>query len=220
MQTIDAAPLLDYFKVRQNFYQFLQFLFFKPLSATTISELKDQGSFQGLQELNQGGEYLYQFFNRVTESELQEAEEEFNRLFLGPGMIVAPPWESVYRSKEQLLFDESTYQVRRCYHEFGLEFVRENNEPDDHITIELEFLMHVNNLCLQEADFAKLDVLLDHQIDFLDQHIRQWIPAFCAKITKNTDSLLFKGAALLLEDFIESDYESLIEIKEALANVR
>ena len=52
----------------------------------------------------------------------------------------APLWESVYLGKEHLLFEEVTLAVRECYHHYGLSFIREGNEPDDHIVIELEFL--------------------------------------------------------------------------------
>jgi putative dimethyl sulfoxide reductase chaperone len=212
--------LIEYFKARQNFYSFLQYLFYEPISEQTIVQLKESGNLEELQNLNEAGKYLYQFFSNATVSQLQEQKDEFYRLFVGPETIIAPPWESVYRSKEGLLFEETTYQVRENYHEFGLRFVQENNEPDDHIAIELEFILHLNGLCLVASNDGQLDKLLDHQIQFLEQHMNQWIPAFCEKILNQTDSLLYKGAALLLRDFTRSDYESLMEIKEAFVYVR
>jgi TorA maturation chaperone TorD len=220
MQTVDVAPLHDYLKARQNFYRFLQLLFFEPFTPETISQLKKDGNLQELQALDQAGQYLHQFFEQVTENQLQLEKDEFNRLFVGPGPIVAPPWESVYTSKERLLFDKTTYQVREQYHHFGLQFHGENNEPDDHLVIELDFIIFLNDLCLNESDSVKLAELFDYQINFLDLHLTQWVPTFCGKIIKNTDSFLYKGAALLLQDFIESESESLTEMKEALADVR
>lgn len=40
---------------------------------------------------------------------------DYNRLFVGPGHIVVPLWESIYRTKEKLLFGESEITVRRYY---------------------------------------------------------------------------------------------------------
>lgn len=210
--------LFDYFKARQNFYQFLQLLFFEPISKHVIIQLKDNGNLEELKALDEAGTFLYQFFDQASDADLLAQKEEFHRLFTGPETILAPPWESVYRSKEGLLFEETTYQVRELYHQYGLKFVGENNEPDDHIAIELEFLLYLNDLCLTETDDEKVEKLLEQQIYFLEQHMQQWIPAFCEKILKNTDSSLYKGAALLLLYFMQSDYESLIEIKEAFAS--
>lgn len=212
--------LSDYFKARQNFYQFLQLLFFEPISNQVVLQLKENGNLDELKNLDEAGENLYRFFKNATEAELKQQKEEFQRLFCGPETILAPPWESVYRSKEGLLFEETTYQVRELYHQFGLKYVGENNEPDDHLAIELEFLLYLNGLSLAETDDGELEKLIEQQIYFQEQHMQQWIPLFCEKILKNTDSSLYIGSALLLSDFMKSDYESLIELKEAFAHGR
>lgn len=216
MQQTIALPLVDIFKARQYFYQFIQVLFFEPVSKEMLGQLQNDSSLAELKNLEEAGEYLYQFFSHATASELQTEKEEFYRLFIGPETILTPPWESVYRSKEGLLFEETTFQVREHYHRHNLEFIRENQEPDDHIAIELEFILHLNQLCLQNLDNNQLHKLINHQIEFHEQHMQQWIPAFTTKILNHTDSLLYKGAALLLRDFTVSDYHSLLEIKEAL----
>jgi TorA maturation chaperone TorD len=220
MQTVEPAALDEFFYFRENLYQFLQFLFFEPLKKETVMKLlKDQQGLDGLQSLGNGGRCLYQFFTNVTDEKLKEEKDEFHRLFFGPEMILAPPWESVYRSKEKLLFDQTTEDVRRFYHEFDLEFIRENHEPDDHLVIELEFILHLNSLCLKETERYRVASLLDKQIEFFDLHLNKWVGPFSEKILKNTDSLLYKGAALMLKDFIKFDFESMVEIKEALLNV-
>lgn len=222
MQTVcEIAPLLDYCKARKHFYPLLQLLFYQPLSNQTMLQLKKSGNLQEFQNMDQGGQLLSQFFEQTCSTELQQIQEaEFNRLFVGPGPILASPWESVYRSKEHLLFDKTTYQVREQFHQFGLQFIHENNEPDDHLILELEFMAYLNDLCLQEEDSEKLAELLTKQIQFLDDHLCQWIPLFTDKIIKATNSDLYKGAGLLLHDFINFDAECLKEIKEELFNVR
>ena len=218
MNSIEAKPLsqLDYLHFRQNFLPFLQLLFFQPITTNTVTQLKEAGNIAELAVMNLGGKYLQQFFAEVTEVQLQEQEAEFNRLFVGPGPILAPPWESVYSSREHLLFDEATFQVRELYHRFGKQFINENNEPDDHLVIELDFLHFLNNKGLQEGDVT----LVDCQLAFLEEHLSRWVPRFCELILKHSDSLLYRGAALLLRDFVDEDLQSLREIKEALVDVR
>ena len=51
---------------------------------------------------------------------LEEAKDEYTRLFIGPMSLVAPPWESVYGQKDAMLFQESTLEVRNTYRQYGL----------------------------------------------------------------------------------------------------
>ena len=219
MLTVNETPisqLMDYCKARKHFYQLLQVLFYQPLTEPTLAQLKEEGNLPDLQDLGQGGQFLYQFLVQANQTDLAEAREDFNQLFVGPGSILAPPWESVYRSREHLLFDKTTQQVREQYHQFGLQFIQENNEPDDHLTIEIEFMMHLNDLCMNEQDHERLAQLILKQIYFLDEHLSQWIPLFSEKIQKTANSDLYKGAGILLSDFILFDLDSLKEFEEAM----
>ena len=74
------------------------------------------------------------------------------RLFLGPGKVLAAPWESVHFTEERLVFQQQTLQVRGWYSRFGLEVIKLHQEPDDHIGLELEFLAHLANLGLQSLE--------------------------------------------------------------------
>lgn len=56
---------------------------------------------------------------------------DYHRLFVGPGTMLAPPWESVHPSDEGLTFQDETLQVRQAYAEFGLTAPAVNREPDD-----------------------------------------------------------------------------------------
>ena len=222
MQTVNETPisqLMDYCKARKHFYQLLQVLFYQPLTELTLAQLKEQGNLHDLQDMGQGGQLLYPFLMKATGSDLLKAKEDFNQLFVGPGSILAPPWESVYRSREHLLFDKTTHQVRKQYHDFGLQFIQENNEPDDHLIIELEFMMHLNDLCLNEDHHNRLAELLPKQIYFLDEHLSQWIPLFTEKIMKSAQTDLYKGAGMLLNDFLLFDIDSLKEFEGAMTNV-
>ncbi|HSO27591.1 MAG TPA: molecular chaperone TorD family protein, partial [Anaerolineales bacterium] len=98
-----------------------------------------------------------------SNGELQSAlEGDYNRLFVGPAKVLAPPWESVYLTKERLIFQEQTLQVRGWFRRFGLEVENLYHEPDDHIGLELLFLAHLAELSVaaleegEQTEFADL----------------------------------------------------------------
>ena len=205
---------------RKNFYQILHTLFLEPTNQDLLFDLGRVGNFEELKEFHEGGEILASFFAQFTTIEKVDAErEEYRRLFIGPGELVAPPWESYYRSKERLLFEEWTLQVRELYHQFGLQYIREKNEPDDHLLLELEFMIFLIELNLQASESEKIREMITIQINFINEHLTIWIPEFCKRVMDSTHSALYLGAAMLLEDFLNFDLTSLLEIKEALENV-
>ncbi|MGG3564546.1 molecular chaperone TorD family protein [Neobacillus rhizosphaerae] len=213
---MELQPLLN---ARKKFYQLLHILFQMPTNNNEYVEICKKGNLQELEEMHEGGKILSGFFQRLSNDYLKKEREEYQRLFLGPGPLAAPPWESYYRSKEQLLFEEWTYQVREQYHQFGLKYVRENNEPDDHLLLELEFMINLIDLCLLESNPDRFIELISCQQHFLENHLTVWIPYFCKRVIQTTNSQLFLGAAMLLEDFINDDLTTLYEVKEALADV-
>ena len=210
--------LNSFFQSRKTFYQFLHLLFLDPSIGNGLFEKREMFNFQDLAEVHEGGKILFRYFEHLSANQIIEDEAEYRRLFVGPGPLVAPPWESYYRSKEQLLFEEWTYQIRELYHQFGLQSIKENNEPDDHLLIELEFMIFLSDTCLHETLDEKIVDLISTQISFFENHLNQWIPYFCKRLIENTNSQLYLGAALMLEDFLSFDLQSLYEVREALTN--
>jgi len=203
---------------RKDYYQLLCLLFLEP-DQKNMFKLRDHGNFELLREIYAGGDLLENFFETLTMDRLDKEKEEYRRLFIGPGPLAAPPWESYYRSKERLLFEKWTLQVRSLYHQFGLQSRKENNEPDDHLLIELEFMISLVHLSLHEKEIGRLLDNLKSQQEFLENHFLLWIPSFCTKVEEETDSRLYLGAARLLEDFIRFDLTTIVEVREVLMNV-
>jgi putative dimethyl sulfoxide reductase chaperone len=212
--------LQPFFLSRKNYYHLLYLLFSVPATGESLLDIRINGNLQELEEIHDGGKILCKFFEHMTDELIGKENEEYQRLFIGPGPLVAPPWESYYRSKEKLLFEEWTYQIREQYHLFGLQFKNENNEPDDHLLLELEFMLFLLDLCLQETNTNRLVELISSQIHFLEKHLTIWIPYFCKRIIEHTNSQLYLGAAMLLEDLLTFDLTTLLEVREALPDVR
>ncbi|WHY75665.1 molecular chaperone TorD family protein [Neobacillus sp. WH10] len=190
-----------------------------PPNNKVLEEIRNSANFHGLEEVHEGGKILQHFFGQLTNEQINKEKEEYQRLFIGPGPLAAPPWESYYRSKEKLLFEEWTYQIREQYHQFGLQFIKENKEPDDHLLLELEFMIFLADKSMQEVRPERILELIVSQVNFIEKHLTIWIPFFCAKVIENTKSKLYLGAAMLLEDFLSFDLKSLLELGEALTDV-
>ncbi|CAM3741730.1 molecular chaperone [Mesobacillus zeae] len=195
---------------RLNLYVFLHCLFSEPLTEQVFISLKDYGYTEEIEELNEGGKMLANFFNKAGEAQLQAEQNEFKRLFIGPESLPAPPWESFYTTKEQILFGETMYRVREKYSLAGLEYARKNSEPEDHIAVELEFMAWL---------IEKGPETFPEQLTFFEEHLYRWVPLFTEKLCASTASLLYKGAALMLKDFIRFETDTLKDMKERLEHV-
>jgi TorA maturation chaperone TorD len=163
---------------------------------------------------------LLQGFSREIESGMSEQafdelRLDYTRLFIGPGKVLAPPWESVYFSEDRLVFQEQTLQVRGWYRRFGLQAEKLYNEPDDHVGLELAFLAHLASLGLKalgEEDRERFFALLDSQRDFLSQHVLRWAPQFCEQVVAKARTEFYKGIALLTRGAL-FDLAGLLEVE-------
>ena len=132
---------------------------------------------------------------------LGSLEWDFNRLFVGPGEMLAPPWESVHRSKTKLTFQEPTLQVRELYRRFGVEAPGIHREPDDHLGLELAFLATLSDQAAGAAgrgDTAHVTRCFQSQRDFLRDHLLAWAPACLALVEKHAQTDYYRGAARLV----------------------
>jgi TorA maturation chaperone TorD len=137
--------------------------------------------------------------------------EDYNGLFAGPGHLSAPPWESVYLSKEKLLFGEAESSVRGSYRSFGLA-ADTSSEPADHITLELAFMARLCTLAIAEQ--LRFAEILSGQQAFLEEHLLRWVPAWADCITLNARTEFWRGLSAVTRGWLEND---LTEVRGAAA---
>lgn len=58
--------------------------------------------------------------------------DAWQRLFIGPWALPAPPWGSVWLDRESVLFGDSTLALRQWMRENAIAFEVQQNEPEDH----------------------------------------------------------------------------------------
>lgn len=104
----------------------------------------------------------------------------FNRLFVGPGPVTAPPYASVYIDNEPFVMGETTLKVRQLYEMIGLTSPWNETVPDDHIALELDACLHMHQGILQ-SHAPQLDALYDY---FLSEHMSRWVPKFVDKVSQ------------------------------------
>lgn len=134
--------------------------------------------------------------------EILQLEFDFNRLFVGPDKLLASPYESSYRNRDQTLMQKETLQVREFYSRAGLEVANKGVEPDDHLALELEFIgyLYAN---LTDDGFRRL-----YQ-EFLEKHLMVWYKEHCELIHKHSENPICQAMAYLLEGVIEQEQERL-----------
>ena len=143
---------------------------------------------------------------------------DYTKMFIGPLELLAPPWESVYVRKDQLLFQENTVAVQRKYEEFGFVIRDQNLEAEDHVGFELDFMFHLNELCIDAIEKAEpnalnnLYYLINQQEKFLENHLLAFVPAFSKRVIDSADTQFFKGMAKLLDAYLKIDKAFLHEI--------
>ena len=136
----------------------------------------------------------------LSEENFAELKMDYTRLFIGLDSLPTAPWESVYFSRERLVFQEQTIQVREWYARFGLQAERLNREPDDHIGLELIFVAHLATLALNSLELNDHDLVekyLQAQREFLFEHLLRWGPAWTRLVKEHAGTDFYRGLAYL-----------------------
>jgi TorA maturation chaperone TorD len=156
--------------------------------------------------------WLLENKKRGEDEILSDLQADYTPLFIGPGKVLAPPYESVHFSSDRLMFQKETLQVRQWYARFGLQSEKIYNEPDDHIGLELIFMAHLASqaaVAAGQGDDETLDRMLEAQREFASKHLFRWAFRWCDQVCEHTRTDFFRGIALMTRG-------SLLEIAEML----
>jgi TorA maturation chaperone TorD len=134
----------------------------------------------------------------LSDEEHGSLRKDYTRLFLGPGKLLAAPWESAQVTEGRQLFQPQTLDVRQWYRRYGLESERMYTEPEDHIGLELAFLAHLAQRGLEacaQNDTTRLDETLAAQRDFLTAHPLQWVHRWSEQVETKAHTDFYRGIA-------------------------
>lgn len=143
-----------------------------------------------------------------SESSLKEAAEQLNvemtRLFEGPGLPIAPPYASYYLNDKQLMASSAS-AARQFYLQWRALPESEMRLPDDHIALELGFLAHLAQQVLNAENATDTLRLLAASREFIQNHLKPWLPLFTSAQAKVQVDAFFIGLAHLLHETVETD---------------
>ncbi|WP_122094764.1 Tat proofreading chaperone DmsD [Rahnella sp. Larv3_ips] len=125
-----------------------------------------------------------ELFAQIDEAE-ESAGQAYQRLFIGPYALPAPPWGSVYLDKESVVFGDSTLALRQWMRENHIEPLLTQAEPEDHIGL---LLM----MCAWLAENSPS--LLN---EFMSQHLLPWSGRYLELLQQKSEHPLYQGVALL-----------------------
>lgn len=151
------------------------------------------------------------------DSSVKKMKQEYLVLFTGTGNPLAPPYESVYRSKDHLLFDKQTSEVREFYRSYGWESRFKGSIPDDHLGIELLFLTLMVEKYLELDDEVCNSEMRNEIRRFINDHLMSWVPEWNMHVQEHSKTLSYKGIATLILACIE-DLNNILDQDKAYLN--
>lgn len=216
-----ADSLREVMTDRAALYRFFAGLILKECSTEYIERMKECGFPAGSGGDEEKGFADVEAYLAVAGSNArQELACDFAKVFLGAGVYdgeSAPPYESVYTSDEHLLMQEARDEVCRLYREEGVEPIADQDEgylPEDHLAFELEFVAYCCDRTIAAADAQddeEVGRLIQLQGTFVSEHLKNWVPAFCADVRRLARTRFYQGVASSLAAFIEEDGNLLAE---------
>ncbi|OAT39241.1 Tat proofreading chaperone DmsD [Proteus myxofaciens] len=111
--------------------------------------------------------------------------QAYQRLFIGPYALPAPPWGSVYLDNENVLFGNSTLDLREWMLEHGIDIALTQNEPEDHFGLIVMMVAWI-----AETRPVKLNELLA-------EHLLPWAYRYLEKMSLQSAFPYYEGLAML-----------------------
>ncbi len=143
---------------------------------------------------------------------------EYSRLFVGPNELLAPPYGSVYLEEGGRVMGKTTLAVRKMYGEAGLSLDNDVKQPDDHISLELEFMYYLIHKELEAGEKGNIEQSgqwRNQQKLFLVSYLAPWVPAFAERIRQGTGNRFYTSLADCLEAYVKCVNTSM-EMLEAI----
>ncbi|RUS67165.1 Tat proofreading chaperone DmsD [Saezia sanguinis] len=125
--------------------------------------------------------------------DLHELDAHWQRLFIGPHHLYAPPWGSVYLDKENVIFGESSIWLGSFLREHGMFVDTGMHEPEDHIGL---MFWYAAGFVEKEMDEALCTLLA--------QHMLPWSARYLALLKEHAQVPFYEGLAELAQLSLDS----------------
>lgn len=188
--------------------------FYRSLSCRLLSplgDLKNLFAWPGLEQSAALGKLTEKKNHALASKTRGSLKLEYERLFVGPYKLPAPPYASLYLESEPTVMGRSTLGVLRMYEDAGFVLSPSFKDLPDHIAAELEFMALVceeERRSWKKGDPSGAGRFLSVEERFLSGHLVQWIPKFTAAILFSTQTPFYRALASLTRDYVVLDLNS------------
>ncbi len=227
MENKDTVALSERLIATYLAYRFLGEAFFEAPAVDLLEQLKQDDLFADWpldctnDAMKAGLDTLQTFLQGWQVENFDEVRRDFAHLFIGPGPLLAPPWESVYRNEERLIFDKQTLQVRLLFRQFGMVVPTVHHEPEDHFGLEMMFVAHLCQVALdgiRTGQAYQTDLALAGIDSFFREHVSTWAHPFLADVKEAAKTPYYRGLSLLASGTIKHTMEAWLIEGDALAS--
>ncbi|MCU7834560.1 MAG: molecular chaperone TorD family protein [gamma proteobacterium symbiont of Taylorina sp.] len=149
-------------------------------------------------------ETLLKISDKVDDKTLNDLAADYASIYLTHN-ISASPEESVWLDEDNLICQQSMFDVRHWYKTYALEIPNWRKRPDDHLVYELQFIAH-----LLDKDENKQT--LEKAATFMDEHLLRWLGNFGEQVLGRCDTQYFAGISALTAAYCEDLRDILAEI--------
>lgn len=147
------------------------------------------------------------FSKEISVENLGKLREEFTRLFIGPGKVPVSLYETAFRQPDALLMQDTTVNLRNQYLESGMVADGIINLPEDHLSMELEFIYILAKETLELSESNDNDLLLqslEKQREFIQGRV-DWIETLAQNVDEDSQNVGINAVFHLLKNFIHED---------------
>ena len=177
-----------------------------------------EGDEEALQRLGDGLGRMKAYVSKADPAgtkNLTLLSKDWTHLFRGVKKEgILPPYESLYRSGK--LQEKPAQEIHRLFAKMGIRVPDEWHQPPDYVGVELDFM---RLLCEKEEHaWEKNEKILaletvEAERPFVENHLGQWVPSFCAKMFDEAREDFYRGLARLTVGLVEYDRAYLPRVK-------
>lgn len=194
-------------EARRAAYQLLVDFISEEPTLDNIVAWRNHAAWGQLLELSEGARKVHQCLQEVPVSKLYNLSvsmrEAYRELFEKGSALPIEPCESMYRANEQMLPKSYEQEVRQAYADFSLYFKKMNDESDDHIAVELEFMAVIIekmlNTVMTEERYQRY---IDGQSRFVREHLERWAVHFGEDLERCSKHPVYAALGTMLQDFV------------------
>ena len=159
-----------------------------------------------------------------------ELAADHSACLLGMSPHPVSPFESVHTSEKHLMMQDSRDKVVHAYAQSGFAKAGEYHIPEDHISLELDFMAGLGMRAADALDavlsgekegeaageaMADAERDMNAQLDFLEKHLLVWVPGFCDLLEARAATPFYRGAAQMLRTFLDQERAYLEQLNAA-----